>query len=110
MSNRKKIGPIRMFNCWIPTLGLLFCGRLTGIMWKWPFHLLGITHRGNVIHFKSRKTKDRLYPFWFEGHLEVIRRGTLKRKFWKFRRSKFEHQSHIPYKPARLWNSEFGYP
>jgi hypothetical protein len=70
---RRQFGKICMLNCLLPIIILAIKRRIIGIIWIWPFHFLGITHAGNVIHFRTKRTKDELAPLYFEGRFEIVK-------------------------------------
>jgi hypothetical protein len=74
---KRFVGGRRRGNCWIGCLLLLLTGRLRALIlcWRWPFppHAMGITWRGNIIHFQSLKNSDVRPPWYFQGRMQVFK-------------------------------------
>jgi hypothetical protein len=77
MKMSKRISKKYKSNCYIELLRLLFKGKLRGILWAWPFHWMGITKKGNYIHFTSKNRP--IMSQWFVGQIEIIKRFQIKR-------------------------------
>lgn len=70
------MGRIRTLNCWFSVLFFLLTGRLAGVGWRHRRgcpHLLGLTRRGNLVHFRALRRGLPWWCVWFEGRLEVVR-------------------------------------
>jgi hypothetical protein len=56
---KRFVGQTFFANCWLAFFWLLVRGRLCGMVlcYRWPVppHVMGITHQGHVVHFKSLK-------------------------------------------------------
>jgi hypothetical protein len=61
------------------------------VLWVKPYHLLGLTRQGNVIHFKDDFMKRKFYPWWFSGYIETRRPSTINSEyktlvlFWEYK-------------------------
>lgn len=82
--NKKRLSRNKILNCFFPILFLLLKGRLSGVLWAWPFHFLGMTKAGRLIHFKTTKRKDTFQPLFFEGYVEILRYPFIPSKYMYF--------------------------
>jgi hypothetical protein len=61
------------YNCLLPMIILLLKDRIKAVIYiSKKRHWAGLTHKGNLIHFKTTTRKDLLAPVVFEGYLEMI--------------------------------------
>lgn len=74
VSKRKFVTQKFWSNCWLTLFILFITGKITGLRYKKPLHLIGVTKKGNFVHFKTTEQYDTLQPFWFEGRIELLQK------------------------------------
>jgi hypothetical protein len=73
VERRKRITPNKTMNCVMYMVVLLLAGRIDRIIYiRKRKHFCGVTHKGNIIHFKTTTKRDDWAPYLFLGYLEVI--------------------------------------
>lgn len=68
-------GRDRRLNCHLLVIALLLRGRLRGVVAVWDApvpHLMGVTGRGNLVHFRRTRGTPRTCSLWFTGRVEVV--------------------------------------
>lgn len=84
MTTQRTVGQPTFFNCLCAVLLLLVKRRLCGLLVRleWCPHFLGVTTRGNLIHFKTTRKHDGCKPLFFEGQYVVRRLQVVNRPGW----------------------------
>jgi hypothetical protein len=82
---RKRVSSNYLLNCLCLLIYLLLRKRITKIVYiDKRKHFIGVTNRGNLIHFHTTGRLDRWQPFLFEGYVEVMKARASKAKHSEF--------------------------
>lgn len=82
---RKRVSSNYLLNCLCLLIYLLLRKKIVKIIYiKQRKHFMGITNRGNLIHFHTTSRLDRWQPFLFEGYVEVMKVRPSKVKHAEF--------------------------
>lgn len=72
---KRAVGRETGLNCWLFVALLLVRGRLRGVLLCWTGalpHAVGVTRRGNLVHFRRVRGTPRTCSLWFPGVAEVF--------------------------------------
>ena len=83
---KRRFSFARVCNCWLFVASLALCGRLRGVVLVWDSpipHALGITWRGNVVHFRRTRGEPRVCSLWLTGVPEMFRISVMDSITWR---------------------------
>jgi hypothetical protein len=83
---KRRFSFTRTTNCWLFVAALLVCGRLRGLVLVWDSpvpHAMGITWKGNVVHFRRTRGEPRVCSLWLTGTPELFRPWAMAEIPWR---------------------------